>query len=113
MRKLTPAQRRVLVDQALATKDQDTERFLRRLRDRMDGCGREWSQGAACIWDPTRNLHAPSANSTPVLEWALSELVRPGNHRRQMRWHCDGGGAMLCAAACRMGGPVSHGGGAV
>lgn len=38
VRKLTPAQRRVVVDRALAARDQDTERFLRRLKERMDRC---------------------------------------------------------------------------
>mmetsp|Transcript_9242 Transcript_9242/g.27733 ORF Transcript_9242/g.27733 Transcript_9242/m.27733 type:complete len:1604 (+) Transcript_9242:484-5295(+) len=39
VRKLTPAQRRVVVDRALAARDQDTERFLRRLKERMDRVG--------------------------------------------------------------------------
>lgn len=45
VRRLTGAQRRLLVDRALATKDQDTERFLLRLKERMDRCDCSTSTG--------------------------------------------------------------------
>jgi hypothetical protein len=36
VRKLTAAQRRLLVERALQTRDQDVEKFLRKVKDRMD-----------------------------------------------------------------------------
>ena len=39
VRRLTAAQRRVLVDRGLEMRDQDTEKFLRKLKERMDRWG--------------------------------------------------------------------------